>query len=553
MKNRKVVIVGGVAGGASCAARLRRVDETAEIVVFEKGQFVSFANCGLPYHVGNVIPEEESLVLATPELFLERFRISVKTGHEVLSVNREKKVVVVREAETGREREEAYDYLVLAPGAVPLVPPIPGLDLEGVFTVRTIPDTRVILRWLKETQAKSAVVAGAGFIGLEMAENLRHLGLEVSVVEMGRQILPPMDPEVVRPIERLMEEKGVRLFLGDAVAKVEKTVDGKLAVHAKSGKTLEADLVISALGVRPDVSLARAAGLEIGERGGIRVDEQMRTSDPSIFAVGDAVEVRDIVTGQWMLLALAGPANRQGRVAADALVGREARFRGVQGTAVCGVFGMAAAATGASEKALQRAGITDYEVAYLHPKNHVGYYPGSEVLHIKVLYRKGDGRLLGAQAVGFADAPRKVDVFAALLQMGGTVHDLEEAELCYSPQYGAAKDAVNFAGMLASNSLRGDVKLLKWPEDAAALGGCVLDVRDAEELEEEGFFSGAIHIPLNELRDRLGELPKGETIRVYCRVGVRGYYACRILTQNGFDCENLSGGWLTGRDLLRGG
>lgn len=547
---KKVIIVGGVAGGASCAARLRRMDENIEIVMFERGKFVSFANCGLPYHIGEVIPEKESLVLATPALFWNRFRIAVKTLHEVVSIDRSAKSVRVRNLNTGEEFVESYDFLVLAPGAIPLRPPIPGLDLPGVFTVRTIPDAEVICEWIQKHSVKSAVVAGAGFIGLEMAENLRHRGLEVSVLEMSPQVMPPMDPEMVRPLERHLEAHGVRLLLGDAVSKIEMADGNRLIVHSKSGLELPAEMVISALGVRPEVTLAREAVLTIGERGGIRVDEQMRTNDPAIFAVGDAVEVKDEVTGQFMLLALAGPANRQGRIVADVITGRDSHFRGVQATAVCGVFGMVVASTGASAKALLRAGIKDFDIVYLHPKNHVNYYPGAETLHLKIIFQKTDGLLLGAQAIGLADVPRKIDVLASMIQMKATVFDLEEAELCYSPQYGAAKDAINFAGMVAANILRGDVKSRQWPTEIASLKGFVLDVRDEEEFAES-HLPGAVNIPLNELRNRLAELPKDEEIQIYCQVGIRGYNAARILLQHGFNPVNFSGGWITGREMMR--
>lgn len=546
---RKVLIVGGVAGGASCAARLRRLDEQARIIVFERGEFVSFANCGLPYHVGDVIAEESSLVLANPEVFLERFRIEVRTRNEVLSIDRSARRVLVREVESGREYEESYDSLVLSPGAVPLQPPIPGLDLPGVFTVRTIPDTRVIRAWIESRSARKAVVAGGGFIGLEMAENLRHRGMEVSILELSPQIMPPMDAEMVRPLERHIEKHGIQLVLGDAVSSVEQSSDGSLVVVAKSGLRLEADLVISALGVRPEITLAKNAGLEIGERGGIRTDDQTRTSDPDIYAVGDAVEVRDIITGNQMLLALAGPANRQGRIAADVICGRDSRFRGVQGTAACGMFGMAAAATGASEKWLRRFGIEDFATVHLHPKNHVAYYPGAEMIHLKIVFRKSDGLILGAQAVGMEDVPRKIDTIAAMIQLGGTVYDLEEAELCYAPQYGAAKDALNFAGMIAANMLRGDVHMRDW-SDGFDDGILLVDVRDPHEFAA-GHVKGSINLPLNEIRSKVAEIPQNRKIGVYCGVGQRGYYAARLLEQHGYDVVNFSGGWLTYQDARR--
>jgi NADPH-dependent 2,4-dienoyl-CoA reductase/sulfur reductase-like enzyme/rhodanese-related sulfurtransferase len=536
-KPLKTIIVGGVAGGASCAARLRRLNEHASITVYDRGPFVSFANCGLPYHVGGVIPNEASLLLASPQLFHDRFRIDVRVHHEVVSIQREAKTVTVRNLLIGTEFEDAYDVLVLSPGAAPLKPELPGLDLPGVFTVRTIPDTREIRGWIAKTNAKHAVVAGGGFIGLEMAENLRHLGLEVILVQSGPQVMMPMDKEMVAPLHAHLEQHGVQLRLNTALTGVAQS-GGKLRVN----DAIETDLVILGLGVRPETSLAKAAGLRLGQRGGIAVDAHLRTSDPSILAIGDAVEVRDVITGTNMLLALAGPANRQGRIAADVIAGRNSTFRGVQGTAICGVFDLAVAQTGATEKSLRRAGITEYEKVYLHPKHHVGYYPGAQTLHLKLLFAKQDGRILGMQAVGTTDVARKIDVVSALIQKGGTVFDLEEAELCYAPQFGAAKDALNYAGFIAANHLRGDLPLAHW--DALPEGAFLLDVRDEDEFADS-HAAGAVNIPLPQLRDRLTELPRGKTLHVYCGVGQRAYYAVRLLTQHGFDAHDISGGWTT--------
>lgn len=536
-KPLKTIIVGGVAGGASCAARLRRLNEHASITVYDRGPFVSFANCGLPYHVGGVIPNEASLLLASPQLFHDRFRIDVRVHHEVVSIQREAKTVTVRNLLTGTEFEDAYDVLVLSPGAAPLKPELPGLDLPGVFTVRTIPDTREIRGWIAKTNAKHAVVAGGGFIGLEMAENLRHLGLEVILVQSGPQVMMPMDKEMVAPLHAHLEQHGVQLRLNTALTGVAQS-GGKLRVN----DAIETDLVILGLGVRPETSLAKAAGLRLGQRGGIAVDAHLRTSDPSILAIGDTVEVRDVITGTNMLLALAGPANRQGRIAADVIAGRNSTFRGVQGTAICGVFDLAVAQTGATEKSLRRAGITEYEKVYLHPKHHVGYYPGAQTLHLKLLFAKQDGRILGMQAVGTTDVARKIDVVSALIQKGGTVFDLEEAELCYAPQFGAAKDALNYAGFIAANHLRGDLPLAHW--DALPEGAFLLDVRDEDEFADS-HAAGAVNIPLPQLRDRLTELPRGKTLHVYCGVGQRAYYAVRLLTQHGFDAHDISGGWTT--------
>jgi len=540
MNRKKIVIVGGVAGGASCASRCRRLDENAEIVLIDRGPYVSFANCGLPYYVGGVIKDESKLLLANEALFRDRFNIEVRTQHEAVSIDRANRTVTVKELATGRTYCENYDALVLSPGAAAVRPPLPGIDLPGIFVLRTIPDSREIRSWIAEKQAKTAVVVGAGFIGLEMAENLVHRGLSVTVVEMLNQVMPPLDPEMALPVQQHMEAHGVTMALGDGVAGFAKNEAGQLTVKTQSGAAYTGDLVILAIGVRPETSLAKAAGLALGERGGIRVNDQMQTSDPAIWAVGDAIETRDIVTGQAALVPLAGPANRQGRIAADAICGRDSRFRGVQGTAICGVFDIAVASTGASEKALRRAGVTDFDKVYLYPAHHVGYYPGAKQMNLKVLFRKSDGRILGAQAVGEADIARRIDVIATAIQFGGTVFDLEEVELCYAPQFGGAKDPVNYAGMIASNAIRGDNPLADWSQlgsDEAYL----LDVRDPDEFEE-GCIPGAVNLPLHELRSRLGELPRDRRIQVYCVVGQRAYYAMRILLQNGFKAENLSGG-----------
>jgi len=540
---KKVIIVGGVAGGASCAARLRRLDEFAQITIYDRGPFVSFANCGLPYHVGNVIPQEPSLLLASPELFRDRFNIEVKIHHEVIAIDREKRTVTVKNVMTGESFEDRYDDLVLSPGASPLKPDLPGLDLPGVFTVRTIPDTRAIRAWIETTRATRAIVAGGGFIGLEMAENLRHRGLEVGLLQNSAQVMPPMDAEMVEPLHQHLREHGITLHLNRALESIASAPNG-LTVKASNGDNLHTDLVILGLGVRPETALAKAAGLTLGARGGIQVDDQMRTSDPHIFAVGDAVEVKELITGSQMLLALAGPANRQGRIAADAICGRDSSFRGVQGTSICGVFDLAIASTGLSEKALKRTGMTNYEKVYLHPKHHVGYYPGAQTLHLKLLFEKPSGRILGFQALGKVDVARKVDVVSALMQKGGTVFDLEEAELCYAPQFGAAKDALNYAGFIAANHLRGDLPLSHW--DHLPANAFLLDVRDEDEFAE-GHATNAINIPLPQLRSRLSELPEDKPLHIYCGVGQRAYYAVRLLQQRGYDARDISGGWLTAR------
>ena len=542
MDQDRIIVVGGVAGGATCAARCRRLNESAEIVVIDRGPYVSFANCGLPYYVGDVITDESTLLVANAALFRDRFNIEVRTQHEALAVDPVAKEIEVKDLTTGRVYREHYGALVLSPGASALRPPLPGVDLPGVFVLRTIPDSRRIRAWISEKNAKSAVIVGAGFIGLEMAENLVRRGLSVTVLEMLDQVMPPLDPEMARPVQEHLEQHGVTTALGDGVAGFE-SLGGHLVVQTQSGAKHVGDLVILAIGVRPETGLAKSAGLTLGERGGIRVDEHMRTSDPHIWAVGDAVEVRDVVTGQWALIPLAGPANRQGRVAADVICGRQSSFRGVQGTAICGVFDLAVATTGASEKSLQRAGITDYQKVYLHPGHHVSYFPGAKPINIKLIFRHSDGRILGAQAVGEEDVDKRIDVIAAAIQFGGTVFDLEELELCYAPQFGGAKDPVNYAGMVASNHLRGDLPLADWAQlttDSALL----VDVRDPDEFEA-GHIPGAINLPLNQIRQHLGELPRDREIWLYCGVGQRAYYATRVLMQNGFSVKNLAGGYRT--------
>ena len=555
----KVIIVGGVAGGASCAARLRRLDEKAEILMVERGPYVSYANCGLPYHIGGVIEKEASLLVASEATFRGQFAVDCRTRCEVVGISAAKKTVELKNHATGAVTTEHYDKLVLSPGAAPIRPPLPGIDLPGIFSVRTIPDARDISAWLTRhdlpdhsetgfqavTKAKRAVVVGGGYIGLEMAENLVHRGLEVTLVEMLDQVMAPLDPECARLVERHLEKHGVRLALGDAVAGFKQTASGSLEVLTKSGKAHPADIVILAIGVRPETGLAKMAGLEIGQRGGIRVDEQMRTSDPDIFAVGDAVEVKDFVTGEWSLIPLAGPANRQGRIVADVIAGRASRFRGTQGTSVIGVFGATVATTGANEKLLTRMGQKDFEKVYLFPNSHAGYYPGAKTIVLKVVFRKSDGRLLGAQALGLDGVEKRIDALAMAIQMGATVYDLEEAELCYAPPFGSAKDPVNFAGMVPADVLRGDMPICHW---ASVDDGFLLDVRNPPEIAVEQV-AGAVNIPLPELRARLGELPRDREILIICRSAQRAYYATRILLQNGFKAKNISGGMLS-RSML---
>ena len=556
----KVIIVGGVAGGASCAARLRRLDETAEIVMLERGPYLSYANCGLPYHVGGVIPEESSLLVASQQLFRGHFAIDARINCEAISISPGDRTVDLRDLETGAITTESYDKLVLSPGAPSVRPPLPGIDLPGIFQVRTVPDARTIREWIEGgtdflsgmyrysgiqfvKPQRRAVVIGGGFIGLEMAENLLHLGFEVTLVEMLDQILAPIDREFARLVQEHLKRHGLQLALNDGVAGFKQLDGGAIEVQTASGRTHPADIVILALGVRPDTTLAKAAGLEIGECGGIRVDDQMRTSDPDIFAVGDAIEVKDFVTGEWNLVALAGPANRQGRIAADVIAGRDSRFRGTQGTAIIGLFGGAAAWTGVSEKTLKGRGDTDYEKVYIFPNSHAGYYPGASMIGMKIIFRKSDGRLLGAQALGQdgAAVDKRISTLAMALQMGATIFDLEETELCYAPQFGSAKDPVNFAGMVAADVLGGDMPLVHWDDETENV--FLLDVRQPVELVVESV-PGAVNIPLGELRARLDELPADRDIHVFCRSAQRAYYATRILLQNGLRAKNISGGML---------
>jgi NADPH-dependent 2,4-dienoyl-CoA reductase/sulfur reductase-like enzyme/rhodanese-related sulfurtransferase len=543
----RILIVGGVAGGASCAARARRLSEEAEIIIFERGPYVSFANCGLPYYIGDVISKESDLLVATPQYLRDRFNIDVRVHSEVTKIYRQESEIEVKNTETGETCRERYDSLVLSPGASPIRPSLPGIDLPGIFSVRTIPDSHRIREWMAEHEVERAVIVGGGFIGMEMAENLVGRSISVSIVEMLPQVMPALDPEMAVLVHQHLVDKGVSLHLGDAVAGFEPGANGRgIMVTTQSGKKHPCDMVILAIGVRPEIKLAREVGLEIGALGGIRVNDRMRTSDDRIWAVGDAIEVRDIITGEWTLLALAGPASRQGRIAADVIMGRDSRFRGVQATAVCKVFDRVIASTGVSEKTLQRSGINGqparYEKVYLEPTHHVGYYPGAKRIMVKLIFSAGEGKILGAQAIGEEGVEKRVDVISMAIQKGATVFDLEEAELCYAPQFGGAKDPVNMAGMVAANVLRGDAPVTHWDEISRS-PATILDVRTTAEFAAE-HFEGAVNIPLNELRERVDELPRDGEILVYCRQGHRSYYATRILRLNELDARNISGGML---------
>jgi NADPH-dependent 2,4-dienoyl-CoA reductase/sulfur reductase-like enzyme/rhodanese-related sulfurtransferase len=542
----KLVIVGGVAGGASAAARARRLSEEAEIVLFERGPNVSFANCGLPYYVGGTIARREKLLVTTAERLQERFRLEVRTRSSVESIDRAAKKVRVRDLASGREYEESYDKLILAPGAEPIRPPIPGIGLAGIFTLRNLQDVDQIKARI-DRGVKHAVVVGAGFIGLELVENLVRRGIVTTLVELQDQVLPPLDKEMTTPIVETLATKGVTVLLGQSAVGFEQTSEG-LAVRLKSGETLPAEIVILGVGVRPENKLAVDAGLVVGPRGGIRVSDRLVTSDPDIYAVGDAIEVEDFVSGEPAQIPLAGPANRQGRIAADNVCGRSAVYRGTQGTAIVGVFELSAAITGRSEKALRRAN-RPFRKIYIHPAQHAGYYPGAEAMALKLLFDAKTGRILGAQAVGGAGVDKRIDVLAVAIQAGMTVFDLEEMELAYAPQYGSAKDPINMAGFVAAGLLRGDHPQLDLEAVLAAQGEqqpLLVDVRTPQEFCQD-HIPGATNIPVDELRQRLNELPRDRQIAIYCQVGQRGYVATRILLQAGFSAANIGGGYKTYR------
>ena len=542
----KLVIVGGVAGGASAAARARRLSEDASIVLFERGPDVSFANCGLPYYIGGEIAVRDKLLVTTPSRLRERFQLDVRVRTSIESINRAAKTVRARDLASGREYDEPYDKLILAPGAAPARPPIPGIDLPSVLTLRNLQDADRI-KELAEREGSSAVAVGGGFIGLEVVENLVHQGVATTLVELNGQVLPPFDKEMTTPLIEQLEAKGVTPRLNQSAEAFESAPHG-LNVRLKSGETLKAGFAILGIGVRPENGLAVSAGLEVGPRGGIRVNESLQTSDPDIYAVGDAIEVTDYVTGAAAQIPLAGPANRQGRLAADHAFGRVVRYRGTQGTAIVRVFDKTAAITGASEKALKRIG-PSYRKVYIHPTHHAGYYPGAEAMTLKLLFDPRTGRVLGAQAVGGAGVDKRIDVLAMAIQAGMTVFDLEEGELAYSPQYGSAKDPINMAGFVASGLLRGehpqlDVEdVLDGPEDQRPY---LLDVRAPDEFAR-GHIPGAVNIPVDELRGRLNELPRDRRIAAYCQVGQRGYVATRVLLQAGFSAANIGGGYKTYR------
>ena len=549
MKQKRIVIVGGVAGGASAAARARRLSEEAEIIIFERGPHVSFANCGLPYFVGGEIADRDELLLQTPQSLRARFNLDVRVLTEVVAIDRAARQVRVREVQSGKEYEQPYDELVLSTGAAPVHPNVPGLDRAGHFAVHNVPDVEKITAWIKETQARRAVVVGGGYIGLEMAEQLQRRGLSVALAQRPAQVMTPLDPEMAAWLHQELHANGVELHLSDAVASFDPPQAGESArasvVVLKSGQRLPADLVVLGMGVRPETSLARQAGLEIGTLGGIRVNEHLQTSDPHIWAVGDAIEVRDAVTGAWSLIPLAGPANRQGRIAADNIFGKHSHYDGTLGTSILRLFKLTAACTGASEKTLKKAGIP-YQAIHLHPASHASYYPGASPIAMKVLFAPDTGKLLGAQAIGQDGVDKRMDVLATALKAGMTVHDLAELELSYAPPFGSAKDPVNLAGMAAQNVLDGSVSLAQWHEVASLdpATTLVLDVRSDGE-RQAGHIPGSTHIPLPQLRARVGELPKDKEIVVSCQSGQRSYFACRFLSQRGYRVRNLTGSYRT--------
>ncbi len=538
----KLVVIGGVAAGASAAARARRLDENAEIVILERGFHVSFANCGLPYHIGGSIQERDALLLQTPESLGAMLDLDVRIGHEAVSIDRQARTVRVRQVESGRTYTESYDKLVLCPGAQPLRPPLPGIDHRRVFVLRNVDDMDQI-KAVVDGGAQAAVVIGGGYIGVEMAENLRERGLDVDLVEMVDQIMPPLDREMARDLEDHMGWHGVRLHLGVAAAAFGDDGD-RVRVELVDGTVITADLVIMSAGVQPDTELAVAAGLETGARGGIKVDPHMRTSDPAIYAAGDAVEVIDTITGAPAQIPLAGPANRQGRIVADHICGRDSVYAGTQGTAIVKVFDMTGGGTGASEKALVRSGLP-FRKVYLHPSGHAGYYPGTAPMHIKVLFAPDTGRLLGAQVVGYDGVDKRLDVLAVALRAGLTVFDLQDLELAYAPPYGSAKDPVNMAGFVAANLLQGYIECWypeEYPEHTAT--GILVDVRSPHEFAE-WHIPGARNLPVDDLRTSLDSLDRQTPVFLYCKVGFRSYLAYRILKQRGFTVATLSGGMLT--------
>ncbi|MBO0214920.1 FAD-dependent oxidoreductase [Vibrio sp. Vb2880] len=559
----KIVIIGGVAGGASAAARARRLSEDAQIIMFERGPFVSFANCGLPYHIGGDIKERANLLLQTPESFLARFNVDVRVMNDVIRINRADKTITVRNLLDQSEYEESYDFLLLSPGAGPIVPPIPGLDNPLTHSLRNIPDMDRILETIQMNQPDHATVIGGGFIGLEMMEAFHQLGIKTTLIEMADQVMTPVDREMAGFAHAEIRAKGIDLRLGVALQAVEfkpttsmpsidsgentehQHMNGELDLTLSNGETLTTDILIMAIGVRPETKLAAEAGLHIGALGGIETNESLQTSDPSIYAVGDAIEEKDFVTGQSTLVPLAGPANRQGRMAADNMLGRSETYQGTQGTAICKIFDLAVASTGKNEKQLKRAGIA-YEKVYVHTASHASYYPGAEIVSFKMLFDPTSGKIFGAQAVGKDGIDKRIDVMAVAQRAGMTVEQLQHLELTYAPPYGSAKDVLNQAAFVATNLMKGDAKAIHFDEiDSLTDDQLLLDVRNPGELDNVGYLPGAINIPVDQLRQRMNELPKDKEIIIYCQVGLRGNVAYRQLVNNGYKARNLLGGYRT--------
>ncbi len=559
----KIVIIGGVAGGASAAARARRLREDAEIIMFARGPYVSFATCGVPYHIGGDIKERSNLLLQTPESFLARFNVDVRTMNEVLRINRAAKTITVRNLLDQSEYYENYDFLLLSPGAGPVIPPIPGIQNPLTHSLRNIPDMDKIIQTLQMNKPEHATVVGGGFIGLEMMDAFHHLGIKTTLIEMADQVMTPVDREMAGFAHAEIRAQGIDLRLGAAVKSVEyrpaaplpsaesgeslehKHGEGELDLLLSNGDTLTTDILIMAIGVRPETKLAAEAGLQLGALGGIWVNEQMQTSDPAIYAVGDAVEEKDFVTGKQTLVPLAGPANRQGRMAADNMLGRNESYQGTQGTAICKIFDLAVASTGKNEKQLKREGIA-YEKVYVHTASHASYYPGAEVVSFKMLFDPQTGKIFGAQAVGKDGIDKRIDVMAVAQRAGMTVEQLQHLELTYAPPFGSAKDVINQAAFVATNLIKGDAKAIHFDEiDNLTDEQVLLDVRNPMELQNMGYLPGAINIPVDQLRQHMNELPKDKEIVIYCQVGLRGNVAYRQLVNNGFKARNLIGGYRT--------
>lgn len=534
----KTVIIGGVAGGASAAARLRRLDESAEIIVLERGGYVSFANCGLPYYIGNVITDQNNLTLQTPESFRARFNIDVRVNSEVLKIAPDAKTVLIKDLQSGSRYTESYDNLILSPGAEPIRPNLNGINSDLVFTLRNIPDTLKIKQYIESTMPKSAVVVGGGYIGVEMAENLKEAGIEVSIVELADHLIAPLDFDMASDVHRYIKSKGINLYLNNGV----KAIDGQTVI-LQNGE-IHADMVIMSVGVHPETAFAHECGIKTNRRGSIIVDRNMKTNIPHIYAVGDAVEVEDFVTKSPAFIPLAGPANKQGRIAADNIAGIPSEYNGTQGSAVLKLFDMTIATTGINEKSARAAGI-DYDKTYIYSGSHASYYPGANNMPIKALWDKKTLKILGAQIVGFDGVDKRMDVLATAIRFGAKITDLTELELCYAPPFGSAKDPVNMLGFVAENVIAGKIKQFFW-NDVKGLpcDGSVtlLDVRTPIEVRR-GKIDGFINIPLDSLREHISEIPKNKLVYVYCHSGLRSYIACRILMGNGYECFNLAGGW----------